>query len=61
MLQNEVLIIKLLPVDGLASGAVVVGEVSGLTHELRDDPVETAALEAKPLFVGAEAAEVLCR
>uniref|UniRef100_A0A8C4JUD4 Uncharacterized protein n=1 Tax=Dromaius novaehollandiae TaxID=8790 RepID=A0A8C4JUD4_DRONO len=58
--QNEVLVVKLLPVDGFASGAVVVGEVSSLTHELGDDAVEAAPLEAEALLVGAEAAEILC-
>lgn len=60
MLEDEVLIIKLLAIDGFAAGAVVVGEVSGLAHELGDDAVEAAALEAKSFLVGAEAAEILC-
>lgn len=60
MLENEVFIIKLLPVDGFASGAVVVGEVPGLAHELGDDAVEAAPLEAEAFLVGAEAAEVFC-
>uniref|UniRef100_A0A452GKM8 Uncharacterized protein n=1 Tax=Gopherus agassizii TaxID=38772 RepID=A0A452GKM8_9SAUR len=42
VLQNKVFIVKLLPVDGFASGAIVVGEISSLTHELGDDAVETA-------------------
>uniref|UniRef100_A0A8D0KYH0 Uncharacterized protein n=1 Tax=Strix occidentalis caurina TaxID=311401 RepID=A0A8D0KYH0_STROC len=53
-------IIKLLPVDGFASGAVVVGEVAGLTHELGDDAVEAAPFEAEAFLVGTEAAEILC-
>lgn len=60
VLEDEVFIIKLLPVDGFSAGAVVVGEVSCLAHELGDDTVEAAALEAKPFLVGAEAAEILC-
>lgn len=60
VLEDEVFIIKLLPVDGFAAGAVVVGEVSGLAHELGDDAVEAAAFEAKSFLVGAEAAEILC-
>uniref|UniRef100_A0A674HU36 Uncharacterized protein n=1 Tax=Taeniopygia guttata TaxID=59729 RepID=A0A674HU36_TAEGU len=56
----QIFIIKLLPVDGFAAGAVVVGEVSGLAHELGDDAVEAAAFEAKSFLVGAEAAEILC-
>ena len=38
----------------------MVGEVSSLAHERRDDPVESAALETKSLLVGAEREEVLC-
>lgn len=60
VLEDEVFIIKLPPVDGFAAGAVVVGEVSGLAHELGDDAVEAAAFEAKSFLVGAEAAEILC-
>lgn len=60
VLENEVFVIKLLPVDGFASGAVVVGEVPGLAHELGDDAVEAAPLEAEAFLVGAEAAEVFC-
>lgn len=59
MFEDKVFIVKLLPVDGLAPGAVVVGEVTALAHELRDDAVEAAALEAKALLVGAQAAEIL--
>uniref|UniRef100_A0A663NAX1 Uncharacterized protein n=1 Tax=Athene cunicularia TaxID=194338 RepID=A0A663NAX1_ATHCN len=58
--ENEVFIIKLLPVDGFASGAVVVGEVASLTHELGDDAVEAAPFEAEAFLMGAEAAEILC-
>jgi len=38
----------------------VVGEVPSLAHELRDDAVEAAPLEAEALLLGAEAAEVFC-
>lgn len=59
VLEDKVFIIKLLPIDGLAPSAVVVGEIAALAHELGDDAVEAAALEAKALLVGAQAAEVL--
>uniref|UniRef100_A0A8C6IS37 Uncharacterized protein n=1 Tax=Melopsittacus undulatus TaxID=13146 RepID=A0A8C6IS37_MELUD len=58
--QDEVFIIKLLPVDGFASGSIVVGEVTSLAHELGDDAVEAAPFEAKAFLMGAEAAEILC-
>lgn len=60
VLQHKVLIVKLAAVDGLAAGAVVVGEVASLTHELRNDTVEAGAFEAEALLVRAQAAEVLC-
>lgn len=59
MFEDKVFIIKLPSVDGLAAGAVVVGEVASLAHKLRDDAVEAAALVAKAFLVCAQAAEVL--
>lgn len=53
MLQDKVFIIKLPAIDGLSAGAVVVGEISSLAHELRDDAVEAAALEAKAFLMRA--------
>lgn len=40
VLQGEVLILELVPIDGLATSAVVVGEVTTLTHEVGDDAME---------------------
>lgn len=57
--EDEVFIIELLSIDGLAPRAVVVCEVTTLAHELGDNAVEAASLEAKALFMGAQAAEVL--
>lgn len=61
MLQDKVFIVELAAVDGLAAGAVVVGEVAALAHKLRDDAMEAAALVAKAFLVCAQAAEVLYR
>lgn len=57
--EDKVLIVKFLPVDGLAPSAVVVREIAALAHELRDDAVEATSLEAKALLVGAQASEIL--
>lgn len=40
VLQDEVLVLELVAVDGLATGAVAGGEVASLTHEVGDDAVE---------------------
>jgi hypothetical protein len=60
VLEGEVLVGEFLAVDGLASGAIVVGEVATLAHEVGDDAVEGGALEAEALLASAQGAEVLC-
>lgn len=59
MLQGEVLVLEFVAVDGLSAGAVVVGEVTTLAHEVGDDAVECGALVSVALFAGAQGAEVL--
>lgn len=59
VLDLEVLIGKLLAVDGLATSAVTTGEVTTLKHELRDDTVEGRALVLQALIALAELQEVL--
>ena len=44
VVQVEVLIVKLKAVDALSAFAVTCGEISTLSHEVWDDPVEGAAL-----------------
>lgn len=44
VLQLEVLILEALAVDGASAGAVALGEVAALDHEVLDDAVELAAL-----------------
>jgi len=61
VLEVEVLVGKLLAVDGLPAGAVAVREVTALEHELRDDAVELGVLVAVALLAGAQGAEVLGR
>jgi len=55
---REVLIFELFPVDWSASGAVEVGEISSLEHELRDHSVEKWTLVAISLLTCAEHLEV---
>ena len=59
VLQTEVLVLKLIAVDGLPSSSISVGEVSSLTHEVGDDTMEAGALVAESLLAGAEGTEVL--
>jgi len=59
MLEVEVLVLELVAVDRLASGSVVVGEVSTLAHELGDHPVEGGSGIAVALLAGAQGTEVL--
>lgn len=61
MSQLEVFVLEPGAVDGLAAGAVVVGEITTLTHEVRDHPVETATLVSETLLSGTKRAEVLRR
>jgi len=59
VLQLEVLISKLAAIDGLATSAIVVGEVATLAHEVGDDAVENATLVTKALLSCAEGTEIL--
>jgi hypothetical protein len=40
MLQGKVFISKLVTINGLSSSTVMVGKVSSLTHEVRNDAME---------------------
>jgi hypothetical protein len=60
MLEGEVLILKLISIDGLSSSAIVVGEISALAHEVGDDTVESASLITKSLLSCAQSTEVFC-
>ena len=68
MLQLEVLVLELGPVDALPSGPVEFGEITPLDHEVRDYPVEDAPVKRQLLprlshavFTSAQGSEVLGR
>merc|ERR1712224_126710 len=58
VIQAEVLVFKLLAVNGLATGSIVVGEIASLAHEVWDNTVKGAVLVAKALLVCAQGSEV---
>ncbi|RUP46859.1 hypothetical protein BC936DRAFT_146445 [Jimgerdemannia flammicorona] len=58
--EHEILVGKLVAIDGFAARAIPLGEVSALAHELRDNAVEGTALETEPLLSRAEGPEVFC-
>lgn len=59
MLKGEVLIFEFVSVDGFSTSAVMVGEITSLTHEVGDDTVECGGFESIALLAGAQSAEVL--
>eukprot|EP00964_Phaeocystis_antarctica_P021275 scaffold11799_cov63-Phaeocystis_antarctica.AAC.4 len=59
VLEVEVLVVELRPVDGLGARAVVVREVSAVDDELLHHAMEEAALVAVALLASAQCAEVL--
>lgn len=68
MLDREAFVVELVAVDGFAAGAIALGKVTTLDHELLDDAVEEGALEMEglagatdALFTSAERAEVFGR
>lgn len=59
MSKSKVFISKLGSIDGFASGAVVIGEVTTLAHEVRDDTMEDATFVTITFFTGAQGSEIL--
>jgi len=57
--EHKVLVWELATVDGLAPGAVVVGEITSLAHKVRNNTVEAASRVSESLFTGAQSTEVL--
>ena len=49
MLDGKALVIKLLPVNGLAASSIASSKVTALAHELLDDAVEEGTLVMKRL------------
>lgn len=58
MLQGEVFIFEFVAIDGFATSAVVVGEITGLAHEVWNDTMENGSFVTESLFASAQSAEV---
>merc|ERR1711862_1006000 len=50
VLQREVLVCELRPINGFAARAIMICEDTALAHEVWDHTVESASFEAKPLL-----------
>jgi hypothetical protein len=59
MLEREVFIGKLVPVDGFPAGTIVIGKVPSLAHKARDDAMEGGTRKTESLFPSAESTKVL--
>ena len=51
---------EFLAIDGLATSAIVPGEITALKHELRDHTVETRSCVAKAILASGKLPEVSC-
>jgi len=58
VLQTKVFVLKLIAVDGFATGAVVVGEIATLAHESRDNSMEGRSLVSIALLTSAQSSKV---
>lgn len=61
VLQDEVLVGEFLAIDGLATSAIVVCEVSALEHEVGNYTVECGALVTVALLARAQRTKVFAR
>jgi hypothetical protein len=58
MFKSKVFIAKLSSIDGFASSAIVIGEITTLAHEVGDDTMEDTTLVTKTFFTSAESPEI---
>ena len=59
MPQLKILILKRpIPVNGFAPSSVMLGEITALAHEVRNDTVEDGAFESEPLFTSTKGTEI---
>ncbi|KAF6301823.1 hypothetical protein mRhiFer1_008742 [Rhinolophus ferrumequinum] len=59
-MDNEVLTIKLVPIDGLAIGAIMACEVTTLVHTSQNQSVKAESFNTKSLLPSAQGRKVFC-
>lgn len=59
MLQSEILVLKTLTVDRHTTSAIALSEIAALTHEVRDDTMESRSLVSFASLTSAKRSEVL--
>jgi hypothetical protein len=59
VLELEVLIGKLLTIDGFPASSVTIGEVTALDHEVLDDPMEGASLVSEAFLASGQCSKIL--
>ena len=60
MLQNEILIIKFLAIDGLATSTIMACEVTTLAHKSQDYSVKAGTFITKSFLSSAQSSKVFC-
>jgi len=61
MSELEVLVLKPSAIDGFTTSTVMIGKITTLAHEVRDHPVEAAALVTETHLTSAKGTEILRR
>ena len=59
MREPNLFVFELVPVDALASSAVLVRDVSTLSHEAFNNSVEDVVFICEPFFASADRSEIL--
>ena len=58
MSKLEILVFKLVSIDGFSTGSIVVGKISSLTHKIGDHTMKSGASITETFFAGAKSTEI---
>lgn len=58
MLQGEVFVFEFVAVDGFATSAIMISEVTSLTHKVWNDTMENGSFVSETLFASAQSTEI---